>query len=191
MHRSFSVLVATVCTLVGLGGCSNSDPAATSSHGSQIEFNEINAAGDDWIELYNSGPSEFDLSGYAIADTDQNTSLPRANKAMRFPAGSKLPAAGFALVLLSKDNSTPGPYAAGACLPGVAVGCYYALFSVSQTRGEAIHFLSPSNASLSTVVYPVNLEFEAGAVLTACRIPDGSGALTACSATPGAANVAR
>jgi len=155
-----------------------------------VAFNEISAAGDEWLELYNTGSSDFDLSNYAIADTDKTTGEPRTTKAMRFPAGTKLPKAGFVLVLMGKDNSTPGPYSADACLKGVSAGCFYALFSVSQTRGEAVHLLAPDNTSVSNVVYPANLDFEAGTDLSACRIPDGTGEFTTCAQSPGAANMA-
>jgi hypothetical protein len=162
-----------------------------STNPSSVSFNEISAAGDEWLELYNTGESEFDLSGYAIADTDKATGGPRTSKAMRFPNGTKLAKAGFLLVLLGKTNSTPGPYSADACLPGVSQGCLYALFSISETRGEAVHLLAPDNSLVSSVTYPADLAFEAGAGLTACRLPDGTGELTTCAATPGAANAAQ
>jgi len=154
-----------------------------------VAFNEVSAAGDEWLELYNTGSSDFDLGNYAIADTDKTTGEPRTTKAMRFPVGTKLPKGGFLLVLLGKSNSTPGPYSADSCLKGVAVGCFYALFSVSQTRGEAVHLLAPDNSSVLNVIYPANLDFEAGADLSACRIPDGVGEFATCAQTPGAANL--
>lgn len=196
MSRSYTaVFLSTVGALVGLAAscalpaCS-SDPAPSNSNSNPnaIVFNEISAAGDEWLELYNTGQSAFDLGGYGITDTDKATGEARVNKAMRFPNGTRLPAGGFLLVLLGKSNSTPGPYSADGCLPGVAVGCFYALFSVSEARGEAVHLLDPNNAELSSIIYPADLVFEAGAGLTACRIPDGTGGLTTCTATPGAAN---
>jgi len=177
--------------LAALTACSSdgSTAPATGNPSTSVVFNEISAAGDEWLELYNAGASDFDLCNYAIADTDKTTGEPRTTKAMRFPAGTKLRKGGFALVLLGKSNSTPGPYSADACLPGVSVGCFYALFSISQTRGEAVHLLAPDNTSVSNVIYPANLDFEAGADLSACRIPDGSGEFTTCAQTPGAANI--
>jgi len=180
---AFALAVLTACSSDGTPTATPSNPSTT------IAFNEISAAGDEWLELYNTGASDFDLGNYAIADTDKTTGEPRTTKAMRFPAGTKLPKGGFVLVLLGKSNSTPGPYSADACLPGVAVGCFYALFSVSQTRGEAVHLLAPDNTSVLNVIYPANLDFEAGADLSACRIPDGTGEFTTCARTPGAANV--
>ncbi|HEY3252682.1 MAG TPA: lamin tail domain-containing protein, partial [Polyangiaceae bacterium] len=145
MPRSLSALVQfLVVALAALVSCAcSSDSSPSASHDpSAVTFNEISAAGDEWLELYNSGSGDFDLSGYGITDTDKSTGEARVNKAMRFPNGSKLPAHGFVLVLLGKGNSTPGPYSADACLPGVAVGCFYALFSVSEARGEAVHLLA-------------------------------------------------
>lgn len=187
MYRFFA---SSLLVLVTLTACSSDETptSAPSTSSASVAFNEISAAGDEWLELYNTGSSEFDLGNYAIADTDKTTGEPRTTKAMRFPAGTKLPKGGFVLVLLGKDNSTPGPYSADACLKGVSSGCFYALFSVSQTRGEAVHLLAPDNTSVTNVIYPANLDFEAGAGLSACRMPDGAGEFTTCAQTPGAAN---
>ena len=194
MPRSFSALVLSIVTAVcsvaalALCGCSSDSSAAKTNNPNTVAFNEISAAGDEWLELYNTGTSDFDLSGYGITDTDKSTGQPRVTKAMRFPNGTKLPKAGFVLVLLGKSNSTPGPYSADACLPGVALGCFYALFSISEARGEAVHLLAADDSEVSSIIYPADLAFEAGAGLTACRIPDGTGDLTTCAATPGASN---
>src|SRR6478609_11902164 len=192
MPRSLSALVSCVVVALSsivLSACSSDASPSKAVDASTIAFNEISAAGDEWLELYNTGTSELDLSGYGITDTDKVTGEPRVTKAMRFPNGTKLPKGGFALVLLDKSNSTPGPYSADSCLPGVAKGCFYALFSVSQSRGEAVHLLAPDNTSVANVIYPANLEFEAGAELSACRIPDGTGDFTTCTQTPAAANI--
>lgn len=190
MPRFFDFALSAL-VLLALSACSSDETpaAAPTSPSTTVAFNEISAAGDEWLELYNTGSSDFDLGNYAIADTDKTTGEPRTTKAMRFPSGTKLPKGGFVLVLLGKSNSTPGPYSADACLPGVAVGCFYALFSVSQTRGEALHLLAPDNTSVLNVIYPANLDFEAGAELSACRVPDGTGDFTTCAQTPGANNV--
>jgi len=194
MVRSLSGIVlsavAVVAVAVGALPACSSDSTPSKSNGTPgaIAFNELSAAGDEWLELYNSSKSAFDLSGYAISDTDKATGEARLSKAMRFPNGTKLPAGGFLLVLLGKSNSTPGPYSADVCLPTIALGCFYALFSVSETRGEAVHLLAPDNSEVSSIIYPANLSFDAGAGLSACRIPDGTGDLTTCDSTPGTAN---
>lgn len=186
MSRFFA---SALLALASLTACSSDEATiAPQNPSGGIAFNEISAAGEEWLELYNNGSSEFDLSNYAIADTDKTTGEPRTTKAMRFPSGTKLPKGGFVLVLMGKSNSTPGPYSADACLKGVAVGCFYALFSISQTRGEAVHLLAPDNTSVLNVIYPANLDFEAGTDMSACRVPDGTGEFTTCVQTPGAAN---
>jgi hypothetical protein len=191
MPRSLSALTLIALSALccaALPACSSDSSNDKSTNPSTVAFNEISAAGDEWLELYNTGSTEVDLSGYGVTDTDKSTGQARVTKAMRFPNGSKLPKGAFVLVLLGKSNSTPGPYSADACLPGVAAGCYYALFSVSEARGEAVHLIGPDNAEISSLTYPADLAFEAGAGLTACRIPDGTGDLTTCTATPAAAN---
>ncbi|HYQ44092.1 MAG TPA: lamin tail domain-containing protein [Polyangiaceae bacterium] len=187
MYRSFATSLLALVALTACSSDGTTTPAASNSS-VPVAFNEISAAGDEWLELYNTGSTDFDLGNYAVADTDKTTGEPRTTKAMRFPAGTKLPKGGFVLVLLGKDNSTPGPYSADACVKGASAGCFYALFSVSQTRGEAVHLLAPDNSSVSNVIYPANLDFEAGTGLSACRMPDGSGEFTTCTQTPGAAN---
>ncbi len=182
--------LALALALAGANACSSDSTPATSNSVSTVAFNELSAAGDEWLELYNTGSTDVDLGGYGITDTDKDTGLPRVTKAMRFPSGTKLPKGGFVLVLLDKKNSTPGPYSADACLPGVASGCFYALFSISESRGEAVHLLASDNSEITSVIYPADLAFEGGSGFTACRVPDGTGDLTTCTATPGAANAA-
>lgn len=184
-----SDLLAALLTITVLG-CSSQAPSAAAPDASSVVFNELSAAGDEWLELYNKGDSTFDLGSYALADTDKTTGVARTTKAMRFPTGTKLAKGAFLLVLMGKDNSTPGPYSADACLPQVSAGCFYGMFSLSQARGEAVHLLAPDNTTLTSTNYPADLEFEAGSGLTACRLPDGTGELSTCTATPGAPNAA-
>ncbi|HVW27820.1 MAG TPA: lamin tail domain-containing protein [Polyangiaceae bacterium] len=175
--------VASACSN-GSGGDQSTSQAAASD----VVVNEMSASGDEWLELYNSSSRDFDLSHYGVTDTDKTTGSPRLDKAARFPAGTKITGKGFTLVLLGKKNSTPGPYSSDACLAGVDVGCFYADFSISEARGEAVHLLSPDDTAVVDTFYPANLAFDAGSNLTACRIPDGTGDLVACDATPGAKN---
>jgi hypothetical protein len=184
------LLSALISIVPLLFACSSNDDKKSSGDASSVSFNELNASGDEWLELYNGGKVAVDLSPYSLADTDKATGTPRTDKAMRFPPGTKLEPSGFLLVLLGKKNSTPGPYAADACLPGVSVGCLYSLFSVSESRGEALHLLDAENEEVSSVIYPADLTLAADSGKTACRLPDGSGDLTTCTATPGAPNEA-
>jgi hypothetical protein len=189
MHRTLS-LFSAVALFIVLPACSTSASPPPAPAPNNVVINELYAVGDEWIELYNKGDRDFDLGSYALADTDKDTGQARTTQAMRFPSGTLLPKGGFLLVLAGKKNSTPGPYSPEACLKGVSVGCFYALFSMSEARGEAVHLLAPDNTTLSSTNYPANLEYEAGTTESACRLPDGTGDLTECTATPGAPNAA-
>jgi hypothetical protein len=54
----------------------------------------------DWIELYNSGNSDFDLSGYGLSDDELNPLQ------FTFPEGTIIKANSFLLVILSDEPST-------------------------------------------------------------------------------------
>jgi len=180
---------ATLMVSLALAAC-QSDADTETPSAENLAINELSAAGTEWLELYHSGSGDLDLGQYGLTDTDKTTGLPRVYKAMRFPAGTKLRAGGFLLVLLGKADSAAGPYGAGACLPDVDAGCFYASFSISEARGEAVHVITPDDAALLNVNFPANLAAPAGSNTTVCRLPDGTGELTACAPTPGAANAA-
>jgi hypothetical protein len=187
MHRLFWGFAVGTAALLA---CADGADAGAGLDPDELVFNELNGAGTEWLELYNAG-NAVDLSGYAIADTDPDTGLARPSAAMRFPPGTSLASAGFLLVLLGKEEGVAaGPYPAAACLAQVTSGCFYATFAISVARGEEVHLLSPDDMVLSSVRYPADLAFEPESGLSACRLPDGTGELGTCLATPGAPNVA-
>jgi len=183
--------------LRNLGGvvlfcCAACSPAGESSTPSaeNLSINELSGAGTEWLELYHSGSGELDLGHYGLTDTDKTTGLPRVDKAMRFPSDTRLAPRGFLLALLGKSNAAPGPYTADACLPNIESGCFFATFSISEARGEAIYLVTPDNEVLLSMNFPADLAAPAGSNSTVCRLPDGTGDLTTCAPTPGASNAA-
>lgn len=61
--------------------------------------------GDDWVELYNGGPSEIDLTGMGLSD---NPAKPRK---WQFPGGATIPSGGCLLVSLAGAGATTkAPY---------------------------------------------------------------------------------
>jgi len=189
MLRLHFLIPGLTATLLGCSG-SPADGAAEDNP-TDVVFNELEGAGTEWLELYNIGGDAVDLGACAVTDTDKDTGLARIVDAMRFPTGTTLAPRAVLLVLLGKKDSTPGPYPAAACLPQVDSSCFYAAFSISEARGEAVHLLAPDDTTLSSVTYPADLAFEAGSAASVCRLPDGTGALTACTGTPGAPNAAQ
>lgn len=57
----------------------------------------------DWIELYNAGDTDLDISGYRLTDK-------RTSPGYAFPAGTVVPAGGY-LVLYCNRDATEGAYA--------------------------------------------------------------------------------
>lgn len=61
----------------GAGGAGAAGSAGATSDAGIIKINEIESNGgnpDDWVELYNAGPSPVDLSGYVFKDNDDTHS---------------------------------------------------------------------------------------------------------------------
>lgn len=169
--------------------CSSSDATTAAATPGTLVFNEIAAIGSsEWLELANTGTSELDVGDYAVADTDKTANTPKVADAVRFPSGTKVAAGGYLLIALSKKDLPVGPYAKEACVPGAAIGCFYAGFGVSATSGESVHLLGPDNAVITSVAYPKALPVPTTGNKTACRNPDKTGDFVVCTGTPGTQN---
>lgn len=181
LRTAIAVLAPTIA-------CSSSPDAATAS-GGDLVVNELRAVGTtEWLEIANKASSELDLGGYGIADTDKSTNGPKYTGAKRFPAGTKVAAKGYVLVLLSKSNAGQGVYPKDACLPESDATCFYAEFGVSAGSSEAVYLLDPQDRTISKTAYPTGIAVDAASPKTACRIPDMTGDFTACTASPGKVN---
>lgn len=173
------------------GGAEGGAPAAT---GDTLTINEIVATGtEEWLELANKGATEIDLSDFGVADTDKATKLPKISGAMRFPAGTRLAAGAYLLVVTNKKKTDPvGPHPKESCVPGAQSICFYATFGISAADGESLYVLTKDNAVVANAQYPAS-PADAGADAGAsgksvCRKPDKTGELASCDPTPGAAN---
>ena len=97
--RSFPILLKalSVSTILFFTSCSDDGNEEPVVQNEDIFINELYAAGDDWIELYNAGEATKDISGYFIYDD--------ATKKYQLPANTSIPAKGF-LVLTCDDSGT-------------------------------------------------------------------------------------
>jgi lamin tail-like protein len=208
-NRGFSLAAALVTALLsyscfaslGCGGGSTPDPSGSSSSGqggaggsssssggggsgtAQVVVNEIAAAGDDWIELFNAGDAVADLAGYAVAD-EVSPGMPKVGEAVRFEAGTMLDPGAYLLIVADNQAPMPGPQT--TCLPnGGPSSCYQAGWAISSGNGDVIYLLSPSDEIISSNPYPGNAA-EAGQ--TWGRLPNGVGEFALSAPTPGAAN---
>jgi hypothetical protein len=166
------------------GPGADAGPAADAGHtGGGLVVNEIEATGTEWAELLNTGTAPVDLS--ALRVTDDAMGMPSATHLTPFPSGVVLHA-GERLVLLTGIASPMSGLATGAdCMLTGVSSCLQLGFGLSNSNGDALYVLASDDSVVASAVYP------AMAVSTGqsyCRLPDGSGALSACTPTPGAAN---
>lgn len=170
--------VADLGTVTDLG-------APTDLGAGGLVVNEIRAAGDDWVELFNAGSAAFDLGGYALADLDTDAGAPRLSAAVRFPAGTMLVPGGYLFVLAGVADAGVGPQS--QCLAGGPSPCFHASWSISASRGETVSVLDPMGRVVARGLYPADA---VASGQTWGRLPNGAGELVANRPTPGAANQA-
>ena len=114
----------------------------------------------DWIELYNGGSAEIDLSGFALSDS--------ADHPMKyvFPSGTAIKGGSYLLIVASKTGTYTQELNTG--------------FGLSKS-GENLILSSPNGTELQTLEIPALAEDT-----TYGRTPDGS--YTVMVPTPAAAN---
>lgn len=107
---------------------------------------------EDWIELYNTSASAFDLSGYYLSDKINNL------QKWQFPAGTSVPGNGHLLVLASSEN-------------GFLYGYNNTNFKLTQTRGDEYIILSDGSGA---IMDSISLNYPNQANHSRGRITDGS-----------------
>ncbi len=114
-------------------------------------FNEYGEDG-DWIELYNTGNSYFDLSGYHLSDRETNPTK------WTFPNGSGIPANGYLLVWADGRDEF-NTY-------------HHTNFKITQTRNnEAVVFSDPQGNIIDS--NPIDVPNQLGE--SWAREPNGTG----------------
>jgi predicted extracellular nuclease len=132
----------------------------------QVRLNELYSRGitsaPDWIEVYNGGASEIDISGYKIYD---NGGQAGTKPKKLFPAGSLIPAQG--VIYIVSDTTDPSGF-------GLSSG------------GEKVWLEDSAGTLIDSVEIPA-----LGVDTSYARVPDGSANWTKFSPTTrGALNVA-
>lgn len=95
----------------------------------------------DWVEIYNSGPTQVDLANYYISDLETNLTKFQFTSAANHLI---VPANGY-LLLWASGNTTSG--------------YNHTNFSLSSTNGEAIYLTAPDGITLvSSLVFPPQRE---------------------------------
>jgi hypothetical protein len=95
--KGLLILACLTVSLV-LPSCSKKDdPDPVIVTDEDLYINEVYAAGDDWIEIYNKATSAKDISGYKVYDDASNK--------YTLPAGTSVPANGFVVIYCDDLNT--------------------------------------------------------------------------------------
>lgn len=177
-----------VCSLILLAACGDDDGAASTTIDAApvidatpvidaaatpaLFINEVMASNktscadalggyDDWVELYNAGATDLDLTGYYV--TDDAAAPTKA----QLPAGVVVPAHGYAL--LWADGEVQGPD--------------HLSFKLAA-EGEAFAIYAPDGTAIDSLTFGA-----ATTDVSFARLPDGTGDFVSCAhPTCGAAN---
>ena len=114
--------------MIGFSSCQDDDaePSVVTEEG--LFINEVYAAGDDWVELYNDLDEKQDLTSYAIYDD--------ATRKYLLPSGTSIPAKGF-LILNCNDE-------------GVGLNTNFKLTST----GETVYLENAGGTLIDKVEFP-------------------------------------
>lgn len=124
----FALLIGLLGLLVLVSCSKDDDNTPQVVVNEEIFINELYAAGNDWLELYNDNESDTNVGGYAIYDD--------ATKKYVLPVGTIIPAKGF-LVLVCDDT-------------GVGLHTNFKLTSA----GETVYLENKLGALIDKVEFP-------------------------------------
>lgn len=169
-------------TATKLDASTGSDPSPDTSGDAgagAVVINEISARGAEWIELYNAGSVDVDLSGYFVADSIKGDGGPKWKEATELPQGTILAPESYLLVVSVEAD-------AGLVCPNGGEGpCVGAEWGISNTEGDAF-FLGDGNKVVKThATYPPNATASGQ---TWGRSPNGTGEFRVNKPSPGSAN---
>ncbi len=173
----------------GSGSGASSSGGSSGQGGSagtaKLVINEIQATGEDWVEIVNIGDAVADLSGMGLSDMESE-GVPKLAEAVRFIEGAKLVPGEYLLVVT--NLATAGTGQQDKCLAsGGPATCYQGTWGISGSNGDQIFLLSATDEVVDTVPYPANAVLDGQSY---CRLPNGIGELIACKPTPSELNAA-
>ncbi len=152
------------------GALNDPKNAPTENH---LILNEIDSSPADWIEFYNNGTEEIDLTGYEIRDSNND-------HRWRFADGTKLAAGAYYVVDNNTQgiqfNDSTGTWSDGTFNIGLGAGDSVRVYDAAGTLIQQDSWTEHASAGGD----PANA--------TIGRLPDASGDFAITKPTPGAAN---
>lgn len=160
---------------VTLGGPNNCEQPTPEPVDGNIVINEIDSAPADFVEFYNPGETDLDISGYEVRDNSDD-------HRWKFPTGTTITPGQFLVVEADSAgqvwNDQTGAYEDGTFGASIGIG-----------SGDSIHLYDEQGSLLDQHSWtePANID---GAELAAtfARCPDGTGPFALANATIGAPN---
>jgi len=133
-----------------------------------VVVNEVDCHGNDWIELYNTSATVFDLSGWGLSDKNPNSAT--ARHLYVFQNNTMIAGKGY-LIVEQKG-----------------VGSQALTFGIACAGGESIRLLKPLTAAAFETVSQIDIpkifpQFAYG------RLPNGTGAFQSTKPTKRSSNV--
>lgn len=116
----------------------------------------------DWIEIFNAGDREIDLSGVGVSDGNKNRFK------FTFPSGTSIPSGAYIILFCDDIDSVTGEL--------------HAAFKISAA-GETIYLTAPDGSDIDTVALP-----ELDSDITYGRYANGSSDFALLNPTPGQSN---
>lgn len=147
-----------------------------------VMINEVDGSGDDFIEIYNAGPTAVDISGYVI--TDDSGGSPDVADGIIVPDGVTLESRAF-LYLWANLRSPRSGIRTTDCIPGAPPPCMHSSWGVAAA-GEPVYLLDDRLRVICSFEYPSSV-FGGEAF---GRVPDGETTLCPTNPTPGETNQA-
>ena len=153
-----------------------------------VSINEIHGWGGDWVEIYNAGSAAVDVSGWRLADCDEQGHT-RLARALSFPRGLTLAARGYLLVTSEREKkkSRQESDVERICASLSGTRCFKASWKISQKGGDIVRLILPDGRLLNEARYPAGIVTKARSW---SRLPNGTGAFAVADPTPGRANAA-
>lgn len=146
-----------------------------------LVINEVQASGDDWIEVANVSGVPLAVAGFVVTQTD-DAGEPEPDRGALFPSGAMLPAGAHFFILL-QQTITPG-FQTECIVEGVEQ-CLFADFGISNADGDTLVVLDAEGVEVDRVIYTSDA---APSESTYGRIPDGTGEFVVTTPTPVAPN---
>jgi hypothetical protein len=155
-----------------------------------LVVNEVQAQGDDYVELVNTGALAVALDGLSIADQD-GIGTPPADPThlTALPAGLVLSPGEHFVIAMNVSSPAEGVLTDAAVCRGAA-RCVAVGYGLSQGAGDAFAVLTSTGEVLLRQDVPGITVTMQTPMESWCRLPDVTGAFGRCAMTPGASNAA-